>query len=151
MLWPRRYRRSASTENAVAVTKKTASNTRNPSGLLNRRLELTQSARAPSGTNEIRFFENLRIRPRFSQPKAAEHWRTPKRGRRCKRTVRACVLECGAAAPLSRELPQDPWYCRRFSCLRCRQGDRRPRLVPVRALLVRVRDLQNARFVERFA
>ena len=33
--------------------------------------------------------------------KAAEHCRTPKRGRHSTRVSGACVLECGAAAPLS--------------------------------------------------
>ena len=32
--------------------------------------------------------------------KAAEHCRTPKRRRDCKHSFLACVLECGAAAPL---------------------------------------------------
>jgi hypothetical protein len=30
--------------------------------------------------------------------------RTPKRGREFQRAIRACVLECGAVAPLSAEL-----------------------------------------------
>ena len=32
--------------------------------------------------------------------KASEHWRIPKRGRTCKLTLRAGVLECGGAPPL---------------------------------------------------
>ena len=43
-----------------------------------------------------------RSRAAFLDPKAAEHRRTPQRGRLSERTILACVLECGGAPPLLR-------------------------------------------------
>jgi hypothetical protein len=39
--------------------------------------------------------------------KAPEHWRTPKRGRACKLTLRDGVLECGGAPPLFNSVEQE--------------------------------------------
>ena len=38
-----------------------------------------------------------------------------------------------------------------FSCIRQARGDGRTHFVPVRALLVGMRDLQDPRFIQRFA
>ena len=81
------------------------------------------------------------VRPR---PKAAEHCRTPKRGRHRERTRGACVLECGGAPPLFKRESRSSSFVRR-------RGDWWTRFMPASALLVGMGDLQNASFVERLA
>jgi hypothetical protein len=69
-------------------------------------------------------FEKFSQAGLLSVPKAAEDCRTPKRGRPCEHTLRACVLECGGAPPLferimrghgtAQDVDQRPSYERRI-------------------------------------
>jgi hypothetical protein len=88
----------------------------------------------------------LKTRTQFllTHPKAAEHRRTPKRGARA--PPKAFGGAFWSAVLLRRFLSE-----LRSSRFPRGVGDGRACLVPVCALLVSMRDLENARFIERFA